>query len=486
MIKKPDPVFRIRPQPVTLGAGLVVAVLAVGWWPLLFLPLGASHDGRINGRLGLQVRNFLENGLSGSEFLASMAPFSEQPYVHHPPLLNLMQALVGSVFGQGEWQLHLIGYMAGLGTVVALIWLARELSIGGGATLAALVLVISTPMFWIYARLGIGMSIMVVLVAFWVRHLRAFGYEVGNPHPPDRPVIQSTRPSSVGLLLTAAAVAFSSWTGGLLVAALAVWGFRYPGFRRTSWKMGAAGAIALLVTLVWAVTVGDTAELTNHAAIRRQWPPVSDLVETYRWFYDTLFPSWFRWLIGPGLIFALVDRRTRVPSVSIMAALGLWTVANPDSALVHDYWTYPLLVPICLGIAAGLDRLGSILQQAIRIATAAAVIWLAGTGLLRMDLYREAYFDAPAEAGRLLREVAPAEGQRVGWVAEGVDPLPRWVSYYWDLPTESLRYFAVGRLNPSDLVLVRTDRLPPQVPNGAEPVASRGRYALFEIRSLAG
>ncbi|MCY3539380.1 MAG: glycosyltransferase family 39 protein [bacterium] len=495
MIKNPDPVFRLRPRMVTVGGGLAIAVLAAGWWPLLFLPLGASHDGRINGRLGLQVRNFLENGLSGSDFLASMAPFSPQPYVHHPPLLNLMQALIGSVFGQGEWQLHLIGYLAGLGTVVALIWLAGELSIGGGATLAALVLVINTPMFWIYARLGIGMFIMVVLVALWVRRLRAYGYETGNPYQPYRPVIRSTRPASAGLWLAAAAAAFSSWIGVLLVAALAGWGLRRPGFRQVSWQMGSAGAIAVLVTLVWAVTVGDTAELANHVAIRRQWPPLSDLVENYRWFYNTLFPSWFRWLMVPALVYAAVDRRTRLPAVSIGVALGVWTVVNPDSALIHDYWTFPLLVPICLGMAAGLDRLGSTWLvnrdqttwgQGVRIATAAAVIWLAGTGLLGMDIYREAYFDVPSEAGRLLREVAPAEGQRVGWVAEGVDPLPRWVSYYWDLPAEPPGSVAVDRINPSDLVLVRTDRMPAQLQNGSGPVAVQGRYALFEAGVLAG
>ena len=162
-----------RDTPVRVAGGTVIAaVLGAGWWELLFLPLGASHDGRINGRFGLVVRNFVEGGLPGSDYLASMVPFSPDPYVHHPPLMNILHAAVGSVLGQGEWQLHAIGNLAGLGTVAGLLWLAGELDLGAGVSVVVMALVAATPMFCIYARLGLGVSLMVVFLALWYRYRR--------------------------------------------------------------------------------------------------------------------------------------------------------------------------------------------------------------------------------------------------------------------------------------------------------------------------
>ncbi|MYF26101.1 MAG: hypothetical protein F4211_01960 [Acidimicrobiia bacterium] len=60
------------------------------------------------------------------------------------------------------------------------------------------------------------------------------------------------------------------------------------------------------------------------------------------------------------------------------------------------------------------------------------------------------------------------------------------MSYYWDLPAEPPGSVAVDRINPSALVLVRTDRMPAQLQNGSGPVAVQGRYALFEAGALAG
>ncbi len=473
-----------------VGGGALLAILAVGWWGLLFLPLGASHDGRINARFGLQVRNFLENGLSGSDYLASMAPFSELPYVHHPPLLNLMHAVVGSVLGQGEWQLRLIGYLAGLATVAGLLWLARRLDLGAGATVLAMALVAGTPMFWIYARLGLGVSLMVILLGLWSRYLKASGAEPAQRPGSDSP--SGADPSLVVSAAVAGAVAFSSWTGVLLVAVLAGWGFFRPGSRRAAWLVAGAGAAMVLVTLVWALAVGDGAELAAHAAARRRWPAWDALVENYRWFYGTLFPGWFRWLILPAVVAAVVDRRTRVASGAIVIALGVWTLVNPDAAFLHDYWTYPLLVPVLLGLAVILGRLGNgspgigrrIGWKRARALAVAGLVFLAVLGFGSLGAYRDAYFYAPSDAGGLVRAAGPAPGQEVAWVAEGVDPLARWVSYYWDLPTLEVSMDGIATARGADLVLVRTDRMPAPIEAGAEPVAEQGRYALFSAASL--
>lgn len=469
-----------------------MATLAVGWWQLLFLPLGASHDGRINARFGLHVRNLLENGLAGSDYLASMTPFAEQPYVHHPPLLNLAHGMVGAVLGQGEWQLHLIGYVAGLATVAGLLWLARELGLGATGAVLAVALVAGTPMFWIYARLGLGVSLMVALLVLWVRHLKASDAEL-------RPVPgggggSGTAPSTTALAVAAGVTAFSAWTGALLVSVLAGWGLRYSRSRRACWSMGAAGAVAVAITLVWAVTVGDVGELAAHASDRRQWPPLDALVENYLWFYRTLFPGWFRWLIVPAIVMAVVDRRTRMASVAVTGALAAWTLATPDAAYLHDYWTYPLLVPVFLGLAAMLDRLGCDLPgitpwngwEPARLFMVAGLVVLALLGFRGLGPYRQAYFEATSDAGGLIREVGPGPGQEVAWVAEGVDPLPYWASYYWDLPVTEVPLDGgdLRSARDTDLVLVRSDRLPERTRLEVEPVAEQGRYALFTASSL--
>ena len=515
---------------------------------MLFLPLGASHDGRINARFGLHVRNLVEGGLAGSDYLASMVPFSEQPYVHHPPLLNVMHALVGWFLGQGEWQLRLIGYLAGLATVVGLLWLARRLELGAGATVLAMALVAGTPMFWIYARLGLGVSLMVILLGLWIGHLGPSG--TGPARLPKSGGPAGSDSSLVVLAVVAGAVAFSSWTGALLVAVLAGWGLLHLGSRRIARLVAGTGAVMVLLTLVWALTVGDAAELAAHAADRRQWPPWDALVENYRWFYGTLYPGWFRWLILPALAAAVVDRRTRMASGAIMIALGVWTLATPDAAFIHDYWTYPLLVPVLLGLAVILDRLvvclwnGGVVwrrqrcssqgpltkaypqryveeaersdgtpmaarapdcladrplvagkpgigsrigwRNLVRVLAVVGLVVLAALGFRSLGAYRQAYFNAPSDAGGLVRSVGPAPGQEVAWVAEGVDPLSIWVSYYWDLPVAEvpLDGDAIGSARGADLVLVRVDRIPAPIGEGVQPVAEQGRYALFSAASL--
>ena len=452
---------------VRVAGGLAIGgMLATGWWELLFLPLGASHDGRINGRFGLHVRNFLEGWLPGSGFLASMEPFSDVPYTHHPPLLNVLHAAVGLVLGLGEWQLHLVGYVAGVGTVAGLVWLARELELAGGPSAVALALVAFTPMFWIYARLGLGVSLIVAFLALWYRHRRKGGH-------------------CRTLAVTAGLAGFASWLGVLVVVLASVEGSRDTRHRRMAVRMGIAGLGAATVALVWAVGAGDLAELVDHTGDRLRWPAWRDVVDNYLWFYRTLFPGWFRWAILPAIIVSVADRRTRTASAVVLVALGVWTLAAPGAALIHDYWTYPLLVPVFLGLAAGLHRIGSRLADKRMVAGVYVVLLvLAVTGFARLPDYRDAYFRAPSEAGALVREVPAAPGQTTAWVLEGVDPIPRWVSYYWDLPATEIDAGATGRVGDRELVLVRLDRRPGWVQAGLNVEARQGRYALVTGHSL--
>ncbi|MDE0440349.1 MAG: hypothetical protein OXJ36_18495 [bacterium] len=444
---------------------VVAAVLAGSWWELLFLPLGASHDGRINGRFGLHVRNLLEHGLVNSDFLASMAPFSNDPYTHHPPLLNVLHAVLGSLLGQGEWQLHAIGYLAGLGTVAGLLWLARELDLGPWSSVLVMALVASTPMFWIYGRLGLGVSVLLVLLALWHRHHRlGRGYRV--------------------LLIASGLAALSSWLGAGVAVLVSGLGMREAGRRKAALAVGGVGVSTVLAVLVWAAVAGDATELARHTMSRLRWPSPADLLENYLWFYRTLFPRWFRLLILPAIAVALIDRRTRMAAGTTAAALTVWTLIAPGGALIHDFWTYPLLLPVFLGLAVMADHVERRLESSrIALGVAATLVLLAAVGLGRLPPYRDAYFQAPSDAGALLRESAPARGQAVAWVAEGVDPVPRWVSYYWDLPAIELSPVDVEAVGDADLVLVRVDQAPPWI---GTPVAvfEKGRYALVTGSAL--
>ena len=461
---RPWPDIRVR----VAGGAALAAVLAGTWWELLFLPLGASHDGRINARFGLHVRNFAEHGLVGSDYLASLEPFSTHPYTHHPPLMNVLHAVSGSVLGQGEWQLHVIGYAAGLATLAALLWLARELGLGAGTSLVALGVLVVTPMFWIYARLGLGVSILVAFLAVWFRHRRVAG-------------------SRIALVAAAALTALSSWMGAALVVLTSGLGLEDTRSRKAALTAGGVGIGAAALGLVWAATAGDITELAQHTAARWRWPSATDLVDRYRWFYGTLFPWWFRWTILPAILVALIDRRTRVAASAVSAALAAWTLVAPDAAYVHDFWTYPLLVPVFLGMTAMLDsaveRLG---DRRIVAVGAVALVTLSVAGFARLGPYRDAYFLAPSDAGALVRDVGPGPGQRTVWVVEGVDPVPRWVSYYWDLPAVEMTVADLDAPENDELVLARLDELPPWVGSHPVPVARKGRYILVtgaELRS---
>ncbi len=445
-----------------VGGGLVATLLAATWWELLFLPLGASHDGRINARFGLHVRNFLDHGWAGSDYLASMAPFAPEPYTHHPPLLNLMQAAVASTLGQGEWQLHLIGYLAGLGTVAGLLWLARELDLGAGGSVVALVLVVTTPMFWIYARLGLGVSIVVVLLCVWHRQLRSQG---GAGWP----------------VALSGLAALSSWWGAASVIWLYVTNRSNHAGRKAARACLLAGVGAVIAVLMWAATVGDASELARHTTARLVWPPLEALWANLRWYYQTLFPWWIRWTILPALVVALVDRRTRPAAGVITAALASWTLVTPDAAHIHDFWTYPLIVPVFLGLAVIADRVLGRLDMRTEATVAGLILAVVATsGLVRMGPYRDAYFRAPSDAGAVLREVEPPPGQVTAWVVEGVDPVPRWVSYYWDLPVVEVNLDNYQEVGPNDLMLVRLDRAPAWMERAGSPAVQlqQGRYAL--------
>lgn len=446
-----------------VGTAVVVGVLARSWWDILFLSLGDSHDGRINGRFGLHARNLAEDGLIGSGWLSSMEPFSEQAYAHHPPLLNVLQAAVTGVFGIGEWQLHLVGFLAGLATIVALVALGIVLGLRPGIAVVVVAVVAGTPMFWIYARLGLGVSLMVGFLAIWTlaeRNERA--RRLVGP--------------------AAGVVAFSSWPGVALVALVVVMGFGTDRARARRAAVGAAAALVIVV--VWLLVATTVGELSDYTANRLRSPVgFDDFVEQYRWFYRTLFPTWFRWLLPIWIVVAIAAERSRPVAVPMLVVVGAWTVALPEAAYVHDYWTYPLLVVVALGAMAGMDRLADTGLHEGVIVIVIGFVAVAAFSAMQDAGYRQAYFEEPAYAGSLVASVAPAPQQETAWVV-GLE-LPRWVSFYWDLPVVTATPETLAVADSDDLVLMRLDRLPDWVGSPPLPVARQGRYALVRVGSIA-
>jgi 4-amino-4-deoxy-L-arabinose transferase-like glycosyltransferase len=456
-------------EPTGWAAAVSLAgVLGASWWWLLFLPLGDSHDGRINGRLGIHVRSFLELGPFDSGFGSSLGPLADGAYAHHPPALNGIQIFVGWVMGAGEWQLHLIGWLAGMATVLLIVAIMRIVGIGWPAALTATVLTAATPMFWIYARLGLGMAPGLVLVLL-----------------ASRSRVTQKEAASWPLRIATFVAVLTSWPNGLLAVVVALWMARRH--RRVALEMAGAGVVAAVAVGIWILQGTDVGELAGHVEARISAPVgLAGFVDQYRFFYTSLFPSWYLWLLLPALAAGFASRATR-PVVAMLFGVGLaWTLALPEAAYVHDYWTYPLLGPVTIGLGALIGwATGGVRWRQILLP--AALVLLGGLSFISLQTgpYPEAYFTAPAEAGRLLRSTEPAPGQQIGYVA-GPISLPRWMSYYWDVDVVQLDEASLSRARPEDLVLVRLDLLPDwvEVVEPADVIAQSGRYVLVTAATL--
>ena len=115
-----------------------------------------------------------------------------------------------------------------------------------------------------------------------------------------------------------------------------------------------------------------------------------------------------------------------------------------------------------------------------------SVLVVGVAGLLVRDVPEE-YFSAPEAAGDLVRDVPPAEGQTIAWRTSGI-ATPRWLSWYWDLPTAEIGVGSIEQVPAQDLVLVRLDRAPEWLGDRAAVAEAalerRGGYVLTTAASL--
>ncbi|MGI5147480.1 ArnT family glycosyltransferase [Plantactinospora sp. CA-294935] len=328
------------------GVAAITGIVALTWIPLLGMPFGDNHLGRIIGRYALQLRNLQEQGILGSHFGADWLPYASTPYAHHPPLFNLLTALTGLLPSDGEHQVWLPAYLLALLIIPAGAALLRGLGLRWSATLLALGLMVATPFYWVYSPLMFDLGPILALSALVVR-LRA------RPDPSRRLV--------AGACVAALLTTLVSWPGVGFAAVLGLWLLAARRVDRVTVLVGASMLAGVAISLAFVVGVtgmnvlGGQAELrstgggyTVRQFLRRQW----------QYAYD-LLPLWYIGALPIGAVVGLLDRRTRVYLAMAVAFTGAWILGLSNGAFVHSYWSYPMLVVGLVGMGVLLDRLAA-------------------------------------------------------------------------------------------------------------------------------
>ena len=509
---------------------ICVGVLAL-WAPDLDLPLGNSDDGRIFGRAGIQARNFWDLGPLDSSLGARTDPFiraefevpprTEPPpeavtYAHHPPLKQFLTIVSVGALGDSPTAIRITDFLLGAATVAFMAALLRAVGMRWGPTLLALLVLVSTGFFYVYARMGISFSMLLALTAAiaWLRQAQT----------PSRWAL-----AGVGAL--AALTAMHSWIAiaslGLLLPWLLIGTMqRRPacssgavtgssggvaGWLRRRWSpaMTAVAAGALLgglLTAGWLLNATDISELSNRVAFRTG-NDVSTAAEQAQFTFgeflqrqwtfaghELLTSWWLRLLFFPALIAGLIDRRTRGPVVVTLAVAMSLTLALQQGAWIHRLWNFPWVAPTSIGIAALADAARRLLRGPAAklrapLGAAAAAVTLVTLAFVVSGSTRDFYLSRPADAGAVLEQAHDkaqvAEAELV-WFTAGIWT-PRWISYYLDRPVWMLDETNVSEVTATDVILVRNDRVPSFVPPEAmaAPLAAGTEYTLISAAALA-
>ena len=518
----------------TLVALICLAVLVL-WLPDINLPLGNSDDGRILGRFGLQARNFWDLGPIESRFGAVMEPFiraeydvaprTEPPlaavtYAHHPPLPIFIAIASVRLLGDSLPALRIAAFVMGSATVAFMALLLRVRNMAWGPTLVAVTAMACTGFFYVYARGGNGYWVLVASTAAvaWLREV---------DHPP--------RWTLVGTAVLAALSALQTWIAMATLALLVPWLFagtlrrarsttapadgtdnsgpptsrrpRIMAWLAAGWSPGltaliVGAAAGAAITAGWLLNATDAVELSERVSFRagtdvktvseqtnftfgeflaRQWRFAS---------HELLAPPWLRALLVPALVAGAMDRRTRAPMLITLAFAATLPLGLQQGAWVHRLWNFPWLAPLTVGLAALADAVRRILRGGaarLRLPAGilAAVVAVTTLFFVVTGGTRDFYLSVPADAGAVLDEARTRVDAEAVWVTPGI-PTPRWVSYYMDAPVFTLDEGRLGEVAESDVVLLRSNRVPDYFPEGAvdDPIASRGIYRLITADRL--
>ena len=531
------PILAHRRSGWTAVALVCLAMLAV-WLPDLDLPLGNSDDGRLVGRSALHARNFWELGPLESDFGARIDPYvrpgfgaeprTEPPvaavtYAHHPPLQTLVASWSVGLLGDNLAAVRIAAFFMGAATIAFMAALLRACGLRWGPTLLAVGAMASTGFFYVYARIGVGFSLLVAAAAAaaWLRRA---------DQPPGWTL--------VGTGALAALAAMQSWIALASLGLLAVWLFAgrlrdagpvarpspetepspvaRPSPETASRRLGrwlAGGwspALAALVvgaaagaavTAAWLLNASGVEELSEQVSVRAAGEVAEGQTFSFgeflsrQWRFastELMVPPWLRVLLAPALAAGLIDRRTRVPAAITLAMAATLTFGFRQGAWTHLLWNFPWLAPVTIGLASLLDAVRRVVPERLRApgaVAAGAVIAITLVAVVAGGT-RDRYLTDPARLGEALEQASgtpQARRAELAWTGPGL-PTPRWASYYLDMPVWPLDESRLDDLDDSDLVIVRASMTPDYLGEDAldDPVASAGDFRVITAASLSG
>ena len=461
-----------------VAVSIMALFLLVSWLPAFGLPLGDSHEGRVLGQFALHMKNFWSMGVMDSSFGASWEPFSDIPYTHHPPVLTFLHVVVSSVFGEGLRQVKLISYVAGILTIPALFSMGKNLGVNEKAVLVSILFLITTPWWWVYGRLGLGLLPNILMIGtIWAT--------IVNP---------SKRKIVFASLATFFAVA-ASWHGVFLMPFLCFQTWRRRRFDRVTLALMGASALGGLVIFFWVTQGGGLSELGNHIGerVEKDWT-WGEFVERQWHFAKNLLPIWYLILALPALVSGLIDSRTRFLTASLSLMVLTFAIVPSNGAWIHDYWNFPILLALFPGfsvmsewvISAIGERFKIINRKAIASIGSGALLFLVLLAALKPTELHEKYFIETSDAGILIAEIKLPRNQRTAWHLPQV-AWPTWVSNKWGMSARNLLNAEdLGTVPSDDVVLFRIDRMPDWLEKEIDFVVEQreGRYAVLEAHVM--
>ena len=460
-----------------IAVSIMALFLLVSWIPAFGMPLGDSHEGRVLGQFALHMKNFWSMGVVASSFGASWEPFSDIPYTHHPPVLTFLHVIVSSIIGEGLKQIKLISYVAGVLTIPALFSMGKNLGINSKAVTISILFLITTPWWWVYGRLGLGLLPNVLMI----------GTILAATEKPTK------RKTVVASLATFFAVA-ASWHGVFLFPFLWFQTWRRRKFDQLTFSLMGASILGGLAILLWVSQGGGLSELGDHIGerVERDWT-WNQFAERQWDFAQTLLPLWYTLLALPALVVGLIDSRTRFLTTSLISMVLVFALVPSNGAWIHDYWNFPILLTLFPGFAVMSEWTFSFIKEKISLRKTDSIT-LGGFLLLVSVLIlvlqpvslHENYFDETSDAGELVASIELSSGQKTAWHLPQV-PWPTWVSNKWNVPTASLLNAEdLGTVPSEDIVLFRIDRIPDWLDGKIEFAIEdqKGRYATVKAHVM--
>ena len=463
-----------------IAVSIVALFLLVSWIPAFGMTLGDSHEGRVLGQFSLHMKNFWSMGVIDSSFGASWEPFSDIPYTHHPPVLTFLHVIVSSIIGEGSKQIKLVSYAAGVLTIPALFSMGKNLGVNSRAVTVSILILVTTPWWWIYGRLGLGLLPNVLMIGTIL---------VSTTNPTKRKIVLAS-------LATFFAVA-SSWHGVFLFPFLWFQTWRRRKLDQLTFSLLGASILGGLVILLWVSQGGGLSELGGHIGerVERDWT-WNQFIERQWDFAQALLPVWYTVLALPALVVGLVDSRTRFLTTSLISMVLVFALVPSNGAWIHDYWNFPILLTLFPGFAVISEWIFSFINEKTRLTGVKKPdsIMLGGFLLLASVLVfvlqpvslHKKYFGETSNAGELVDSIDLPNMQKTAWHLPQV-PWPTWVSNKWNVPTVSLSNAEdLGTVPSEEIVLFRIDRLPDWLDEKIEFAIEeqKGRYATVTARVM--